>query len=167
MKHFLTAAAAIALISVTGSALAQAPAPAPAPAVPGAIAPAPDVMADTIVAALANTQTEVGELASVSASASIELVELSDYLGGPDATRINAALTASEAERDALHTALEGNAAIMAALQSDVKIDNVVAVDVSGDKILIFWQPTTDAGAGAAPGGGAAGGGAAPPAGGM
>jgi hypothetical protein len=165
MKQILKAAATIALISVSGSALAQAPAPAPAapaaPAAPGAMAPGADISTDVIVTALNNTQTEVGELARAPAGASIELVELTDYLKGPDASRIDAALTSNEMQLEALHTALESNPTIMAELQADVKIDNVVGVDVTGDKILIFWQPTPEAAGGAAaPGGG----GAAPPA---
>jgi hypothetical protein len=132
------------------------------------MAPASDVTADTIVTALNNTQTELGEVGNLSAGATIELVELTDFLAGPDASRINEALTANEGQLDALHTALEGNATIMAQLQSDVKIDNVVGVDISGDKILIFWKQIEPEPAAGAPGGGAAGpGGAAPPAGGM
>jgi hypothetical protein len=155
MRQIITVVSAIALISISGSAIAQAP--APAPGAPGVVAaPAMEVTSDLIVAALNNTQTEVGELGSLSPGATVELVELTSYLAGPDAAQINVALTATEDDRDALRTALEANPTIMAQLQSDVKIDNVVGADVSGDKILIFWQPMTDRAAANPPGGAAA-----------
>jgi hypothetical protein len=162
MKHLLTAASAVALIFASNTALAQAVAPAdPGMAEPGAPA---DVTADTIVLALQNLQTEMGEFGAAGAGATIEFVDLSEYLEGPDAARIDEALAAAEGEKDALHDAFQGNATIMAQLQAEgVTIDEVVAVDVEVNDIYVFWHPSRGGEAGGAAGGAPAGGGAPAP----
>jgi hypothetical protein len=169
VKHLAKAATAAMFAAASGSAFAQEPpAPAPAPGLPAgadqgaAPAAAPDfageidVTADMIIAALANTQAEIGELGGLAAGATIRIVPLSQYLTGPDAAPINEALTEAEGQRNALLAALQANVTVMAQLQSEiVALDDIVGVDVSGNEILVFTRAEI--------GGNALGGGAAIP----
>jgi hypothetical protein len=165
MKNLLGAASAAAILLAAGAAFAQAPAPG-GPA-PGAPTPAPgfgiqgDAAAppsvDTIVAALGNTEAEIGKLATLPADATVEVVELDGLLGGADAGALTPAITAAEGQAEAIQTALEGNQTILAQLESqNVEIEDVVGFGIEGSNVLVFVRQSTgnaDANPANAPGG--------------
>jgi hypothetical protein len=146
MKHVLLSAVAVLALGA-GSAFAQAPAD-PLAGAPGAALPAPgadaaaEVTPDVVIAAANGIDTEITELGALAAGATIHVVPLDDLVAGAAGADVTAALTASEAKRDALRAALQGNAQISAELQAQsVSLDNVVAVDVGANgEVLIFTQ---------------------------
>ena len=168
MKQVLIAATAASLLLMPGSAFAQQLLPGAGGAPSAAVSADDQLETATIVAALSNTQTETNELLTLAPGATVRIVQLEDYLTGPDAEQINAALVLNEDFRENLRRALEGNAAITAELQTNsITLDQVAAVDVSGTEILIFTFEPSDLAPAAdvAPGGGAgagAGGAVAP-----
>lgn len=162
MKNLLAAASAAAILLAAGAAFAQAPsqtpgAPTPAPGfgIQGDAAAPPSV--DTIVAALGNTDAEIGKLATLPESATVEVVELDEFLQGADAATLNPALTAAEGQAEAVRTALEGNALIVAQLESqNVALEDVVGFGIEGSNVLVFVRQSTgnaDANPANAPGG--------------
>lgn len=148
MKHVLLSAVAVLALGA-GSAFAQAPADPLGGALgaPGAI-PAPgaeaaaEVTPDVVIAAANGIDAEITELGSLAAGATVRVVPLDDLVSGAAGADVTAALTASEAKRDALRAALQGNAQIMAELQAQsISLDSVVAVDVGANgEVLIFTQ---------------------------
>ena len=180
MKHFLGAASAVAILLASGSAFAQGQYPAPG-AIPGA-AQAPDAMApaapslsiqgdaaadvsvDVIVAALGDTQGEIGKLSSLPVDAKIQIVDLNTYmLQGDAAATLTPALTAAEGQGDALRAALEGNAVIQAQLTAqNVSIDDVVGFGIDGSTIMVFTHGSVAGGAPAPSANGDAAAGATP-----
>lgn len=172
MKNLLGAASTAAILLAAGAAFAQAPSPAPGAPTPapgfgiqGDAAPAADVSVDTIVAALGNTDAEIGKLAALPESATVQVVELDEYLAGNDAATLNPALTAAEGQGEALRAALQGNALILAQLESqNVQLEDVVGFGIEGSNVLVFVRQSTgnaDANPANAPGG-AVGGAPAP-----
>ncbi len=146
-----------------------APTPAPGFGIQGGGAAGPAdaaaVPVDTIVAALGNTEAEIGKLATLPESAAIQIVELDGYLAGNDAATLNPAITAAEGQGEALRTAIQGNATILAQLDSaNVELSDVLGIGIEGANVLVFVRQSTgaaDANAANAPGG-QVGGGAAP-----
>jgi hypothetical protein len=158
MKNLLAAASAAAILLSAGAALAQAPgAPTPAPGfgIQGDAAAPPSV--DTIVAALGNSEAEIGKLATLPESATVEVVELDEFLAGADAAALTPAVTAAEGQAEAIQTALEGNQIILAQLESqNVEIEDVVGFGIEGSNVLVFVRQSTgnaDANPANAPGG--------------
>lgn len=148
MKHVLLSAVAALALGV-GPALAQAPLdPLGGLGAPGAAIPAPgadaaaEVTPDVVIAAANGIDAEITELGALSAGATVRVVPLDSLVSGAAGADVTAALTASEAKRDALRAALQGNAQIMTELQAQsVSLDNVVAVNVGANgEVLIFTQ---------------------------
>lgn len=101
-----------------------------------------------LIDALNNSEEQIQALKQQDIQ-NVELVNVEDLRQGLDDTqkqRLDEAI--NQANTDELHTALEGNQTVQSALeeetQNDVSVDDVVAVNASGEgEVVLYYEPST------------------------
>ena len=119
--------------------------PSPLPATPTDTMTQPSAAqssAAEVIVALSSTDAQIQALQSATVS-NVRLVNLQNTVQGAGAAQLESAIEMNASSIQKLHTALDGNEAVKTALtQGDVKVDNVVAIDVQDSgEVVVYYQP--------------------------
>jgi hypothetical protein len=95
---------------------------------------------ETVLAAIRAGKTNVGAIDSMSSVSEVEVVRITDLVGGTDAQALETAVAENQADIEALQKAIEGNMALKAELDANsVAVSDIVAANVEADGSLTVF----------------------------
>ena len=93
-----------------------------------------------MLAAIRAGKTNVGAIDSMSSVSEVEVVRITDLVGGTDAQALETAVAENQADIEALQKAIEGNMALKAELDANsVAVSDIVAANVEADGSLTVF----------------------------